>query len=110
MPHGYAEVPDWFSFENQGGNVAIADLTGSGMQDVLVIAVDNPPGQNRGIYRIGRALDAKGLVHGGWTPWMDVPDWPSFENQGVGVALADVDNKGHHDLIVFIIDSPAGNN
>lgn len=110
MPRGYLQIPDWFSSENQGGNIAVADLTGTGNQDLLVIAVDSPPGQKRGIYRIGRSLDAQGNVTGGWTPWIDVPDWFSFENQGVGAAVADVDKDGQPDLIVFMIDNPPGQN
>ena len=110
MPNGYLQIPDWFSFENQGGNIAAADLTGTGKQDLLVITIDNPGGKNRGIYRIGRALNGDGIPTGGWTPWIDVPDWFSFENEGAGAAIADVDQDGHQDLIVFMIDSPAGQN
>src|SRR5438552_9116255 len=110
MPKGYLQIPDWFAFENQGGGVAIADLTGTGTQDLLVIMVDNLPGQNRGAYRVGRALNADGSVNGGWTPWFDVPDWFPWENQGVGAALVDLDNDGRQDLIVFMIDSPPGQN
>lgn len=110
MPNGYLQIPDWFSFENQGGNIAAADLTGTGKQDLLVITIDNPGGKNRGIYRIGRALNGDGIPTGGWTPWIDVPDWFSFENEGAGAAIADVDQDGHQDLIVFMIDSPAGRN
>jgi hypothetical protein len=69
------EIPEWFSAENQGSNIAVANLTGAGKQDLLVIAVDNPGGQNRGVYRIGRELDGQGNATGGWTPWIDVPDW-----------------------------------
>jgi len=49
MPRGFQQIPDWFSWENQGGNVAVADLSGNGHQDLLVLMVDNPPGQNRGL-------------------------------------------------------------
>jgi len=42
MPKGYFQIPDWFSFDNQGGGVAVADVTGVGNQDLLVITVDNP--------------------------------------------------------------------
>jgi hypothetical protein len=54
-------VPDWFSFENQGANVAIADVDGDGQLDIVVLMVDHPtPGPNRGFYRVGRKLDATG--------------------------------------------------
>ena len=110
MPKGYVQIPDWFSFENQGGGVAVADVTGTGKPDLLVIAVDNPAGQNRGIYRLGRTLDGQGNVTGGWTPWIDVPDWFSWDNQGAGAAVIDLDKDGHQDLIVFMIDNPPGQN
>jgi Domain of unknown function (DUF1929)/FG-GAP-like repeat len=110
MPKGYFQIPDWFSFDNQGGGVAVADLTGTGSQDLLVFAVDNPGGQNRGVYRIGRRLDAGGIPTGGWTLWIDVPDWFSWENQGAGAAIFDFDSDGHPDLIVFMVDNPQGQN
>ena len=81
MPEGFETVPDWFSDENQGAGIAIADL-GDGQHHLVILMVDNPPQQNRGLYRIGRNLDALGRVTGGWTPWIDVPDWFSWENQG----------------------------
>src|SRR5438132_971659 len=110
MPRGYLPIPDWFSFENQGGNVAAADLSGTGKTDLLVFMVDNPPGQNRGLYRIGRNLDANGNVTGNWTAWIEVPDWFSWENQGVGIAVADLNNNGQHDLLVFQIDAAVDQN
>jgi hypothetical protein len=110
MPKGYFQIPDWFSLDNQGGGVAVAELTGAGNQDLLVITVDNPAGQNRGLYRVGRRLDAQGQVTAGWTPWTEVPDWFSFENQGAGAAVVDLDKDGRQDLIVFMIDNPPGQN
>ena len=108
---GWLQIPDWFSADNEGGNVAVADLTGTGAQDLLVITVDHPGGQpNRGIFRVGHAMDGQGNVIGGWTPWIDVPDWFSFENQGVGAAIFDVDKDGKPDLLVFMIDHPQGGN
>src|SRR4030095_9833655 len=96
--------------DNQGAGVAIADLTGGGSQDMVVVAVDNPHGQNRGIYRSGRKRDDSVNVAGGWTPWIDIPDWFSWENQGVGVATFDIDHDGRQDLILFMIDDPPGQN
>jgi hypothetical protein len=110
VPRGYLEVPDWFSFENQGGGVATSELSGPGKHDLLVVAVDNPGGKNRGVYRIGRVLDPQGNVTGGWTPWRDIPDWFSDENQGVGAAIFDTDRDGQQDLFVFMIDNPLGKN
>jgi hypothetical protein len=110
MPKGYQQIPDWFSAENAGGGVAIADLDGNGKQDFVVFMVDNGPAQNRGLFRIGRDLDAAGVVTGGYTPWIDVPDWFSFENAGASVAVADVDRDGKQDIVIFMIDNPVGQN
>ncbi|HEV7442066.1 MAG TPA: galactose oxidase-like domain-containing protein [Steroidobacteraceae bacterium] len=110
MPHGYLPIPDWFSFENQGGNIAAADLSGTGKSDLVVFMVDNAAGQNRGVFRIARDLDATGNPLGGWTPWFDVPDWFSSENQGTGIAVGDIDRDGKQDIVVFMIDNPAGQN
>jgi hypothetical protein len=110
MPKDYLPIPDWFSTENQGGGIAVADVDGDGAPDLLVMTVDNPGGQNRGVYRVGRKLDATGNVTAGWTPWQDVPDWFSWENQGAGIAAADLDQDGSQDLLVFMIDDPPGQN
>src|SRR5438552_3904191 len=97
VPTGFQTIPDWFSAENQGAGVAIADVTGNGKPDLVVLMGDNPPGLNRGMYRLGRDLDARGAVTGGWTPWIDVPEWFSWENQGAGIAIADIDGNGKPD-------------
>jgi hypothetical protein len=107
---GFHTIPDWFSFGNQGASVAAADLNGNGTPDLVVMMIDNPPGQNRGVYRLGRDLDASGTVTGGWTTWHDIPDWFSSENQGAGVALGDLSGNGKRDLVVMMIDNPPGQN
>ena len=43
MASGFITIPDWFSFENQGAGIALADLTGAGARDLIVLMVDNPP-------------------------------------------------------------------
>ena len=106
----WIDVPDWFSFENQGADIAVADLFNNGGRDLIVLMVDNPPGQNRGLYRIGRGVDGNGAITGGWTPWIDVPDWFSWENQGAGIAVTPRDRQGKCHLIVFMIDNPPGMN
>ncbi|MGH3797227.1 MAG: galactose oxidase-like domain-containing protein [Pseudonocardiaceae bacterium] len=106
----FAAVPDWPFFENQGAGIAIADIDGNGQFDVVVFVVDNPVGQNVGYFRVGRGLGADGAVDGGWSPWQKVPDWPFFENQGAGIAIADVSGDGHPDLVVLAVDNPVGQN
>lgn len=101
-------IPDWFSCENQGAGLALGDVTGTGRLDLIVFMIDDGPGVNRGLYRLGRDLNADGVVTNGWTGWIDIPDWFSWENQGGGVAVADVDGNGTLDLIVFGIDNPPG--
>src|SRR5215204_2521880 len=110
MPATFRAVPDWFSWNNQGGGVAAGSLAGDGTQDLLVLMVDGPAGANQGYYRVGRNLVADGAVTGGWTPWIAVPDWFSWTNQGAGIAVADLDGNGHLDLIVVMVDAPAGPN
>jgi hypothetical protein len=98
----FQPVPDWISAENQGANVAVADLNNDGRPELIVLRVDHPTrGPNRGFYRVGRSLDAPGNITGGWAPWIEVPDWASAENQGAGVAVADLDGDGIAELIVF---------
>jgi hypothetical protein len=41
---------------------------------------------------------------GGWTGWIDVPDWFPWQNAGAGVAVTEPDAQGRRDLVVFMID------
>jgi hypothetical protein len=106
----WIDVPGWFSWENQGADIAVADLFNNGGRDLVVLMVDNAPQQNRGVYRIGHGLDANGNVTGGWTPWIDVPDWFAWENQGAGITVTPRDAQGRCHLVVFMIDNPPGAN
>jgi hypothetical protein len=103
----WRDVPDWGFWENAGAGIEVADL-GDGGVDLVVFAVDDPVGQNRGLYRIGHGLDGDGVVTAGWSDWQEVPDWFSWENQGGGVAV--VDRGTRRDLVVFAVDDPVGQN
>ena len=110
MQTPFTQVPDWFPWENAGASIAVADVDADGRPDVVLLMVDAPPGRNAGFYRVGRALDESGALTGGWTDWQPVPDWFSDENQGAGVAVADVNGNGALDLVVFLLDAPDGPN
>jgi hypothetical protein len=56
------QVPGWFGWENQGGGIALADINGSGTQDLVVFHIDNANEDNSGYYRIGWNLDTSGNI------------------------------------------------
>jgi hypothetical protein len=103
MALAFRQVPDWTSPENQGANVAVADLDGDGVPDLIVLRVDHPvPGPNRGFYRVGRNLNSQGNITGAWGAWIEIPNWGSNTNQGAAIAVADF-GAGGLGLVVFQI-------
>lgn len=99
------DVPNWTSRDTQGAGIAVTDLNRDGRRDVVIFMVNNAAQLNTASYRVGRGLDADGKVTGGWSAWHDVP-WFSWENQGAGIAIADLSGNGRPDLIVMTIDNP----
>lgn len=89
MNTDFRAVPDWFSYENAGAGIAVADLNGDGFPDLVVLQVDDPAGASSAYFRVGFGTDDQ-LTIGQWTAWSPVPDWDSWFNEGAGVAIADI--------------------
>ena len=102
------DVPDWFSFENQGAGIAVADLNGSGKHDLLIFQIDGAVDQNQAFYKIGSDLDINGNVHGDWALWQGAPGWFAWENQGGDITTRL--NNGKLEMMVMMIDNPPGQN
>lgn len=99
-----------FGEENQGADIAIADINNDGQLDLIIFYIDNQAGENKGYYRIGWNLNADGKVMNDWSGPKEVPGWFGAENQGAGIAVVDLNNDGRPELIVFHIDNPGGGN
>jgi hypothetical protein len=102
-------VPDWYFWESQDAGIALSDLDADGRPELVVFHVDNPPGQNGGWYQVGWGIGHDGSTVDGWSPWVQVGDWPSWENEGAGIALVPLPGP-RPSLLVFEIDAPAGQN
>jgi hypothetical protein len=100
----WIEVPNWGSEENEGAGISVANFGAAGLGLVVFQVEHLVPGPNRGLFRVGRKLDARGHVTGGWTDWQQVPGWVSWRDQGAAVTVADLDGDGLPELIVFHID------
>jgi len=103
-------IPDWFGNDNQGGGIAVADLTNSGRPSLVVFHIDNPEDENRGYIRVGRNLSPSGIPANGWTAPIQVPGWFGHETSAADIAIADLAGTGTKTLVLFHLDNPDGEN
>lgn len=89
--------------EHQGVGIALVDLDGSGLPAFLIFRIDHDEDKNRGYYRIGKHLQANGTVTDGWQNTIRIPDPFGKRCQGAGIAVADLNNSGRPDLLLFYV-------
>ncbi|GII97468.1 FG-GAP repeat domain-containing protein [Sinosporangium siamense] len=83
----------------------IADIDLDGTPDLLVAAVEPSPQGAALTYLVGRAVNRRGLVTGGWTAKARVPLGTQAGHQGLGVAMADFTGTRQPDLVVFRLEN-----
>ena len=95
--------------EGDGADLAVWDLDGNGIQDILLLAYDAPSGPNNIRYKIGYDVTAHGIPRR-WTNGFVLLPGMGNEGQGTGVELTDLNNNGRPEMIVLVYDNPTGPN
>jgi hypothetical protein len=106
-------VPGSLGNATDGAGVALADINGNGILDLVTFIVDNPNGANRGYYRIGWDLATSGSTKGETQVWgsnQSVKMWFGHRSQGAGLDVMDIDGNGKQDIIFYHMDAPSGRN
>jgi hypothetical protein len=94
--------------ESQGAGLAFHDLNGNGRPDMLLMSLDNPPGDNSFRYRIGWDVNARGIASS-WSTYVQLSA-QSWEGQGAGVTFTQLDTNPRPEVILVSIDNPTGAN
>jgi FG-GAP repeat len=98
MALAFNQVPDWTSWQNQGANVAVADLDKDGVPELIVFADGSTldPIQGIGSAKSWTSTEVSPKDRGP----DPIPNSGSYENQGAGVAVADF-GAARPGLVVF---------
>lgn len=91
----------------KGAAVAVADVSGSGLPDLIVFYLQDTAGSVRGFYQIGRDIDPTGRVTGGWSGPIPVPQGFSPSSKGAGIAVGDfLLGSPLKDMAIFHVEGP----
>jgi hypothetical protein len=104
------EVPD-ITGTVRGVGVAVADMDDDDRPDLVMLTVEDEGSGDVARYRIGRRVNRRGNVVGGWTAAMAVGGPPAgTRHQGAGLAVADFTGTRRPDLLVLLLeDGPTDN-
>ena len=95
-------------WEGQGASLNLFNLDGNARPEMILMAYDNPPGQNSFRYKIGWNLSTAGTT-ATWTGPIQIPG-VGWEGQGAGVEIANLDNNPLPEMILVGYDNPPGQN
>ncbi len=84
------QVPHTFGDDNQGADIAVADLTGSGRLDLVLFYLVRSGGTLNSYVRIGYGLNVSGQITEGWSTPLQTATPHGGAAQGVGVAVVDI--------------------
>jgi hypothetical protein len=96
-------------WEGQGAAMAIANLDGNSRPELILMAYDNPSGDNTFRYKIGWNLNSQGVA-ANWDSSFRTVSGVGWEGQGSGAAITNLDSDPKPDLILMAYDNPSGDN
>lgn len=95
--------------EGDGADLAVWDLDGNGIQDLLFLAYDAPNGANNIRYKIGFDITGRAVPRR-WTNGYVLQPGFGDSGQGAGVELVDLNGNGRPEMIMLVYDNPSGPN
>ncbi|MBU1746725.1 MAG: hypothetical protein KKA73_03475, partial [Chloroflexi bacterium] len=96
---GKKTIPGWVGSSTQGAGLDTTDLNGNGRPELFFGWIDNPADVNQGWYRVGWDLDTSGDSSNWWPYPKHIEGAFGPEDQGLGLALADVNGDGQDELV-----------
>jgi hypothetical protein len=102
-PSAPQSVPG-LGWEAQGAGIAMTELDGNARPELLVMAYDNPPGDNEFRYRVGWNLDGTGKA-ASWSAPIAIPGFgnPASNLSGAGIATGFVDGNAQPDMLLTAV-------
>jgi len=104
------EIPGRYNLSSGGGGIAMADINGNGIKDLISVHVDNSSNASRsGYFRIGWDIDAREGTIAEWTDPVEIPGQFGITD-GAGITVENLDDNARPELIVVYIAHPGGGN